>query len=62
MEDSFKRRLPSRAKVEKVVKPPQKPVANKSVWFSEIKLFFSERPISVPIKKQPMIFTRKVPK
>ena len=35
-EDSLKRMLLSNANVEKVVKPPQKPVANSKVWFSEM--------------------------
>jgi len=58
----FKRECPSKAKVEKVVKPPQKPVVSNSTWFWFSRLFFKERPNTMPISKQPIILTIKVPK
>jgi hypothetical protein len=46
--------------VEKVVKPPQIPVA-KNKRHSGEKLNFSLKPKTIPIAKQPIILTVKVP-
>ena len=52
----------SKAKVEKVVNPPQKPVDSSKIWFWVRKLLFAEKPNIIPIRKQPIILTIKVPK
>ena len=57
-----KRECFSKAKVEKVVKPPQKPVDNNNVWFCVSTSFLNERPKTIPINKQPMTLTVKVPR
>jgi len=40
-------------KVEKLVKPPQKPVVNNKVWFEESKLFLKESPDDNQSSKHP---------
>ena len=45
----------SSAKVEKVVKPPQNPVTNKSRIFSSKNEYLNDNPINNPIIKQPVI-------
>ena len=52
----------SKAKAEKVVKPPQKPVAKKRAPLDEKRLPLVVRPRTKPISKQPIILTMKVPK
>lgn len=47
-------------KAEKVVNPPQKPVASNKRRFSEIK-FLPAKEISIPIKKHPARLTARVP-
>ena len=51
----------SNEKVEKVVKPPQIPVIRKSFTCSGIEEFFILIAQNMPSKKQPEIFTTKVP-
>lgn len=51
----------SAAKAENVVKPPQKPTVRNILHSVEIKFPFSAIPYINPIKKQPAIFTTKVP-
>ena len=51
----------SLAKVENVVKPPQKPTA-RNIFHPGVKSeLLSEKPKIKPIRKQPEIFTTKVP-
>lgn len=50
------------AKVEKVVNPPQNPVTSKSSCVWDRTLVFNDRPISIPIRRQPITLTKKVPK
>lgn len=52
----------SKANVEKVVNPPQKPVDSNKVWFWLMKLPLNESPIMIPINRHPIIFTKNVPK
>ena len=52
----------SLAKVEKVVNPPQKPTARNIFHPEVITELLSENPYISPIKKHPVIFTKKVPK
>lgn len=52
----------SKAKEEKVVKPPQKPVANNNLNSGERMLPLLPNPKMMPIIKQPKILTPKVPK
>jgi hypothetical protein len=50
------------ANVENVVNPPQNPTA-RNIFHSELtRELFSENPYISPIRKQPEMFTRKVPK
>lgn len=51
----------SNPKVEKVVKPPKRPVSKKRVNSGVIKLCFSARLAIIPIKKQPSILATNVP-
>ena len=50
----------SKAKGEKVVKPPHKPVYIKSTVFGESELFFTARAAISPITKQPRRFITRV--
>ena len=43
----------SKAKVEKVVKPPHNPVLTKSTSLGDSELFFNARDATSPITKQP---------
>lgn len=58
----LRRKCFSKAKAEKVVKPPQKPVAKNSVEFWDNRLLLADKPKIRPIRRQPIIFTKKVPK
>jgi hypothetical protein len=51
----------SRLKEEKVVKPPQKPVARKKRQDFDKGCGFSVRPQRKPIRRHPAIFTSNVP-
>lgn len=44
------------------MKPPQNPVARKRVLLWDSTLPLAERPKKSPIKRQPIILTKKVPK
>jgi len=57
----LKRTWFSYANVEKVVNPPQKPVANNRVWFCVNVLFLAANPIMIPINRLPKIFAVNVP-
>lgn len=50
----------SKAKVEKVVKPPHNPVLIKSTSLGDSELFFNARDATSPITKQPKRFITKV--
>jgi len=52
----------SLAKVENVVNPPQKPAVRNIFHPGLNKELLSERPYINPMRKQPAIFTKKVPK
>lgn len=52
----------SKANVENVVNPPQNPVVNNKVWLWLRKLPLKESPKIIPIKRQPIILTKNVPK
>ena len=45
---------------ENVVNPPQKPAVRKNLMFSEMETF-SLKPKMTPMRKHPMMLTRKVP-
>ena len=57
----FKKTWFSYAKVEKVVNPPQNPVANNKVEFWLIVSFFAANPKITPIKRLPKILAVNVP-
>jgi hypothetical protein len=57
----FRRAYCSKLKVEKVVKPPQKPAPSKRVVSAESQLFFAELPRIKPSRRHPRIFATKVP-
>lgn len=50
----------SYAKAEKVVNPPQNPVANNMVKLDGLLEYLSDNSNTIPMMKQPMILTVKV--
>lgn len=52
----------SHAKAEKVVNPPQKPIASTYFQSASPILFFCRKPRTIPISRLPEIFTIKVAK
>lgn len=58
----LRRKCFSKAKAEKVVNPPQKPVAKNKVLFWERMLPLTDRPKISPISRHPIILTKKVPR
>lgn len=51
---------PSALNAENVVKPPHKPVAKNNLQLASNELLRSETAITIPITKEPIIFTRNV--
>ena len=51
---------PSRLKVEKVVRPPQKPTARSKYRSERRLLFLTAQPRRIPIIRQPTKFTNRV--
>lgn len=58
----FSKECFSKANAEKVVKPPQNPVARNKVLLEEITLPLAVNPKKRPISRQPITLTRNVPK
>lgn len=62
MSPDFRSECFSSAKVEKVVNPPQKPVASKIEVEDDIRFSLLLSPNSIPINKQPTMLTVNVPR